>query len=466
MFTDFSSYSKQPKLIGSFGALPASMEGLTGGGIGYRAEGGLREGEQGASWQNPDGTTSSLVQSADFASKYDSASEPENPSDPSDPNPPPRPPDRPTRRRQTEEEARNQRIRENQERSQRQADERRRQQEDRRQAQKESGKSSGRSGGGGGGGGGRTMPAPPKTPPDQKGLPDHTDFSGKPTKSPIDMYYGDGNRVQPSKGTGQGITEGAGYKSPIDMYYGSGNRIGGNFAPSKNIPSPVQVNRDGSTTITFRDGTSITQKQIQGDTMSSNFTLQATPAYRGQSGSNPATYPAVGTTTPITPSGASAWVTDYNSVGFMKNDPIMGGSYSAPSSGNFNTAQGTNPASQVGIAYPSQQVNYDTFSNVTGAGMNASSGAPSFGGSTGQYVNATSNTIANPNTLPTTLSSWDLFGTAGASSGLFLDTPTIKQNGVATTPEVDAEVSPEPAQGGGLGLVAIGLIALKALSVI
>ena len=109
---------------------------------------------------------------------------------------------------------------------------------------------------------------------------------------------------------------------------------------------------------------------------------------------------------------------------------------------------------------------YDTYTNVTGAGMNYSGGTPSFNEATGQYVNATSNTIANPNTLPTTLSEWDLFGTAGASSGLFLDTPTIKQNGVAGTPAVDTETTAEPAQGGGLGLITIGLIALKALSVI
>jgi hypothetical protein len=196
-------------------------------------------------------------------------------------------------------------------------------------------------------------------------------------------------------------------------------------------------------------------------------TLQSTPAYTGQSGSNPATYPAVGISTPITPSGAGAWVTDYNSVGFMNNDTIRGGSYSAPSGDLFSTAQGTNPASQVGIAYPSQQSIYDTYSNVTGQQTQYMGGSPSFNEATGQYVNATSNTIANPNTLPTTLSAWDLFGTAGASSGLFLDTPTIKQNPIAMTPEVDATPAIEQStQGGGLGWITIGLIALKALSVI
>jgi hypothetical protein len=204
----------------------------------------------------------------------------------------------------------------------------------------------------------------------------------------------------------------------------------------------------------------------QGTNMTTDFSLQSDPAYYGQSGSNPATYPAVGTTTPITPSGASDWVTDYNSVGFMKNDPIMGGSYSAPSAGNFSTTQGTNPATQVGVAYPLQQSIYDTYTNVTGAGNQVyMGGSPSFNEATGQYVNATSNTIANPTSLPTALSAWDLFGTAGASSGLFLDTPTIKQGAVATTSAVDTTASVEPKQGG-LGLLAGGLIALKLLSVI
>jgi hypothetical protein len=230
-------------------------------------------------------------------------------------------------------------------------------------------------------------------------------------------------------------------------------------SPAKKVPEAITPNRDGSTTIKYNDGTTMT-------TYNPQETLQQFPAYAGQSGSNPAIYPAVGTTTPITPSGAGAWVTDYNSIGFMNNDPIMGGSYSAPSAGNFSTTQGTNPATQVGVAYPLQQDIYDTYTNVTGAGMNYSGGTPSFNSSTGQYVNATSNTIANPNTLPTMLSEYDLFGNVGASSGLFLDTPTIKQNGVATTPDVDAEVTAEPAQGGGLGWVTIGLIALKALSVI
>jgi hypothetical protein len=265
---------------------------------------------------------------------------------------------------------------------------------------------------------------------------------------------------------------------------------GGNFAPPQkvNIPSAITPNRDGSTTINFKDGTSVTTfnpdpyfnsstsqklipttpKPAQGNTMTTDFSLQATPAYTGQSGSNPAVYPAVGTNDGyINSSGASAWVTDYNSVGFMENDPIMGGTYSAPSGNNFSTTQGTNPATQVGIAYPSQQDIYDTYSNVTGAGNQVyMGGSPSFNESTGQYTNVTRDTIANPNTLPTTLSEYDLFGNVGASSGLFLDTPTIKQNGVATTPEVDAEVTAEPAQGGGLGWVTIGLIALKALSVI
>jgi hypothetical protein len=236
---------------------------------------------------------------------------------------------------------------------------------------------------------------------------------------------------------------------------------GGNFAPPKvKIPEAITPNIDGSTTIKYNDGTTMI-------TYNPQETLQSTPAYRGQSGSNPATYPAVGTTTPITPSGASAWVTDYNSIGFMNNDPIMGGSYSAPSAGNFSTTQGTNPASQVGISYPLQQDIYDTYSNVTGAGNQVyMGGSPSFNEATGQYTNVTRNPIANPNTLPTMLSEYDLFGNVGASSGLFLDTPTIKQNGVAGTSEVDAEVTAEPAQGGGLGLVTIGLIALKALSVI
>jgi hypothetical protein len=240
----------------------------------------------------------------------------------------------------------------------------------------------------------------------------------------------------------------------------SGNTGGANFAPpTQKIPEAITPNRDGSTTIKYNDGTTMT-------TYNPQETLQQFPAYRGQSGSNPATYPAVGTTTPITPSGAGAWVTDYNSIGFMPSDTIMGGSYSAPSGGLFSNTQGTNPATQVGISYPLQQDIYDTYSNVTGGGTQYMGGSPSFNEATGQYTNVTSNPIANPNTLPTMLSEYDLFGNVGASSGLFLDTPTIKQNGVAGTPDVDAEVIAEPAQGGGLGLVTIGLIALKALSVI
>lgn len=193
--------------------------------------------------------------------------------------------------------------------------------------------------------------------------------------------------------------------------------------------------------------------------------LQSTPAYYGQSGSNPAQYPAVGTTTPITPSGAGNWITDYNSIGYMPNDPIMGGSYSAPVGDLFSTAQGSNPASQVGVAYPLQQSIYDTYTNVTGAGINYAGGSPSFNEATGQYVNATRNPIANPKTLPTTLTSWDLFGTAGASSGLFLDTPTIKQNAVSGTAQVEAtQTAEQPKEGSGLGMIALGLIALKVLS--
>ena len=213
-------------------------------------------------------------------------------------------------------------------------------------------------------------------------------------------------------------------------------------------------------------------ESTMGGTMATDFSLQPNPAYEGQSGSNAPQYPAVGVTDGlINTSGSDAWVTDYNSLGFMENDTIRGGSYSAPSGGLVSTAQGTNPATQVGIANPLQQSIYDTFTNVTGAGNQVyMGGSPSFNESTGQYTNVTSNPIANPTTLPTTLTAWDLFGTTGASSGLFLDTPTIKQNGVATTPEVDAkvdaEVTAEPAQGGGLGLITIGLIALKALSVI
>jgi hypothetical protein len=253
---------------------------------------------------------------------------------------------------------------------------------------------------------------------------------------------------------------------------------GGNFAPQKNIPSPITKNKDGSYTIDYGGGAGITTYDLNqiskgaiastiGGGMSTNFALQPTPAYKGQSGSNPATYPAVGIANPITPSGAGDWITNYNSIGFMNNDTIRGGSYSAPSGGLVSTAQGTNPASQVGVAYPLQQNVYDTYSNVTGAGNQVyMGGSPSFNEATGQYTNVTRNPIANPNTLPTMLSEYDLFGNVGASSGLFLDTPTIKQNGVATTSEVDAEVTAEPAQGGGLGLITIGLIALKALSVI
>lgn len=192
----------------------------------------------------------------------------------------------------------------------------------------------------------------------------------------------------------------------------------------------------------------------------SEFVLQQDPAYYGQSGSNPAVYPAVGTTTPITPSGASAWVTDYNSVGFMPNDPIMGGSYSAPVGDLFSTDQGTNAASQVGIAYELQQTIYDTFTNVTGAGISTATPVTDFGAANAA-TRVTTDTIANPVTLPTTLSTWDLFGTAVASSGIFLDTPVIKQNAVATeTPAAEAP------KGGGLGLLAGGLIALKLLAVI
>ena len=251
-------------------------------------------------------------------------------------------------------------------------------------------------------------------------------------------------------GTGGG-TSGGGY----------GGGFTNPFVPPA-APADIELVRpvDGWGTLTFDDGRTMTIYNPQ-------ETLQQFPAYTGQSGSNPATYPAVGTTTPITPSGAGEWITDYNSVGFMEADTIRGGSYSAPSGGLFSDTQGTNPSSQVGISYPLQQDVYDTYSNVTGAGNQVyMGGSPSFNEATGQYTNVTSNPIANPNTLPTMLSEYDLFGNVGASSGLFLDTPTIKQNGVAGTSEVDAEVTAEPAQGGGLGLVTIGLIALKALSVI
>jgi hypothetical protein len=150
----------------------------------------------------------------------------------------------------------------------------------------------------------------------------------------------------------------------------------------------------------------------------------------------------------------------------MPNDPIMGGSYSAPVGDLFSTDQGTNAASQVGIAYPSQQSIYDTFSIIdpmAGAypsEQRTAGGSTSFNEQLGQYVNATSNTISNPVTLPTTLSTWDLFGTAGASSGLFLDTPVIKQTPAASTDTTEAP------KGSGLGLLAGGFIVLKLLAVI
>jgi len=479
MFTDFSVYSRQPKLVSSFGFLPSQAD------IGFRADGGLREGEKGVSFENPDGSTSSYVQREGYESPYnDSASEnPETPEkreprrgDPDwvDPNPPKPPPRQP---RETEEQARNRRQRENEQRARDREAERRRQADDKRQAAKERGGGSGGGGSGGGGsggggsggggsggggsggggsggggsggggsggggsggggsGGGGAPPAAPKG--DGKGLPPPADFGGKPAPNPKGGLFWDGYTLgSESLMWQQGI---------IPDRYGryNPNPISGIYSPKP------------------------TQPQQQGKyPMESNFALQSTPAYKGQSGSNPATYPAQGISTRITPSGSSAWVTDYNSIGFMNNDTIRGGSYSAPSGGLVSTAQGTKPSSQVGIAYPLQQNVYDTYSNVTGAGNQVyMGGSPSFNESTGQYVNSTSNTIANPNTLPTMLSEYDLFGNVGASSGLFLDTPTIKQNGVATTPEVDTEVTAEPAQGGGLGLVTIGLIALKALSVI
>ena len=429
MFTDFSVYSRRSKLISSFG-YANNMTGLTNSGIGYRADGGLREGEKGASWQNPDGTTSSLVQNENFvptgSDNDDSASAPPPPPPPpSDPKPPERPYDPP----ETEEEARNRRARENQEAAQREFEQKKRAMEDARR-QNTGGGGSGGGGSGGGGSGGGTGGGTGGT--GGAGLPNPADFSGKPyDPSTINMFDGD---------------------NPPNF----GSPSGG----GKKVPEVITPNRDGSTTIKFDDGTTMTTYNIQ-------ETLQQFPAYAGQSGSSPATYPAVGTTTPITPSGAGAWITDYNSVGFMEADTIRGGSYSAPSGGLFSNTQGTNPASQVGISYPLQQDIYDTYSNVTGAGNQVyMGGSPSFNEATGQYTNVTSNPIANPNTLPTMLSEYDLFGNAGASSGLFLDTPTIKQNGVAGTSEVDAEVTAEPEQGGGFGLITIGLIALKALSVI
>lgn len=263
--------------------------------------------------------------------------------------------------------------------------------------------------------------------------------------------------------TGGGSTGGGGGGStPISIPAPSTStdfsNTGGSTTPPE-ISAPSSSTGQGTTTPS-------TNTNTIGTPMTTDFSLQSNPAYYGQSGSNPATYPAVGTTTPITPSGADAWITDYNSIGFMNNDPIMGGSYSAPSAGNFSTTQGTNPATQVGIAYPLQQDVYDTYSNVTGGGTQYMGGSPSFNEATGQYTNVTSNPIANPNTLPTMLSEYDLFGNVGASSGLFLDTPTIKQNAVGTTAAVDTAEVAEPAQGGGLGWVTIGLIALKALSVI
>jgi hypothetical protein len=269
--------------------------------------------------------------------------------------------------------------------------------------------------------------------------------------------------------TGGGSTGGGGGgSSPISMPTPSTStdfsNTGGSTTPPE-ISAPSSSTGQGA-----RTPSTSTNTNTIGTPMTTDFSLQSNPAYYGQSGSNPATYPAVGTTTPITPSGAGAWITDYNSIGFMNNDPIMGGSYSAPSAGNFSTTQGTNPASQVGVAYPLQQDIYDTYSNVTGAGTQYMGGSPSFNESTGQYENVTLNPIANPTTLPTTLTAYDLFGTAGASSGLFLDTPTIKQNAVGTTAAVDsvdtAKIDEPAKEGGGLGLAAIGFIALKLLSVI
>jgi hypothetical protein len=200
--------------------------------------------------------------------------------------------------------------------------------------------------------------------------------------------------------------------------------------------------------------------------MDTNFALQSNPAYAGQSGSNPAQYPAQGISTPITPSGAGDWVTDYNSVGYMTDDPVLGGSYYAPQQ-NI-PVQSTLPASQVGIANPLAQSIYETYRDTSGtSNVVYAGGSSSFNEATGQYTNVTTNPIANPTSLPTHLSTTDLFGSVSGSSGLFLDTPVVKQNATSGTTKVDTKTAKaaaaQPAEGGGLGLTALGLIALKLL---
>jgi hypothetical protein len=482
MFTNFSLYSRQSKFIAPFGSLASAgiaagdFSGGVNSGIGVRA-GQLNEGESGASFQLPDGSWVSYINTdPDSATippeDHDNPLPPDpkrgdpNWVDPNPYNPPPKP--SPPRDNRTEDQKREDRIRERQEKAANDARRRRedaaQKREDQKQAAKERGKSSGGGGGGGGGSGGGgsggggsggntggnktppNSPVPLTAPPTWKGTQEQYTNMLKSLGITTDGYV--------KNGTG----------TPVD-FGGKGGGAGGGAGAGKPANFSGSFSTAGNKELPMLPAQQASLNGAWGGSSGGNMQLQQYPAYAGQSGSNPATYPAQGISTPITPSGAGNWITDYNSIGYMPSDPIMGGSYSAPSSVNFSTTQGTNPATQVGIAYPSQQSIYDTFSNVTGAGINYMGGSPSFNEATGQYTNVTRSPIANPTTLPTTLSEYDLFGTAGASSGLFLDTPTIKQNAVGTTAAVDTETTAaEPAQGGGLGVLTIGLIALKVLS--
>lgn len=86
---------------------------------------------------------------------------------------------------------------------------------------------------------------------------------------------------------------------------------------------------------------------------------------------------------PFSPSAKQSWVTDFNPSGYNANDPIMGGSYYAPSGGSPQAFTG-NTASDIGIAYQDQQQNYNTFAGAWGGSTGSTwSGSGAVGGTTG-----------------------------------------------------------------------------------
>lgn len=196
----------------------------------------------------------------------------------------------------------------------------------------------------------------------------------------------------------------------------------------------------GQTYSDFSGGTTSTGTTGTG----SNWSLQPDPAYAGQSGSNPARYPSQLNTSPFSPTGADAWYTDYNSEGYNANDPIMGGSYYAPSGGSPQAFTG-NTASDIGIAYQSQQQNYNTYAGAWGG---TTSGDAFYGSG------AVGGTLSPNTTNPL------------VSAGQTNEMSSVKQSdggSAAATEAVDAtDVNPE---GSSLGWITAAIIAAKIFAV-